>query len=162
LSTQPERGRKALLAIAIFKLLKATALVATGVAALSLAHDSTSFLTLQRVAEHIKLGPDNRLVDRALAAIWGLDAKKLEELGLGTFVYAAVFLTEGTGLLLRRRWAEYLTTIVTASFIPFEVYELARGFSALKVAGLGVNVAIVAYLLARILAKRAPQRAVTS
>jgi uncharacterized membrane protein (DUF2068 family) len=154
-SLQPARGRKTLLAIAILKLLKATVLVGVGVAALLLVHDSSSFITLQRVAEHIKLGPDNRLVDRALAAISGLSATKLEELGLGTFVYAAVFLTEGTGLLLRRPWAEYLTTVVTASFIPFELYELVRGFSALKVVGLGVNVAILVYLLARLWGKRA-------
>lgn len=159
---EPERGQGALLAIAIFKLVKAVALIGIGVAALAIARDSSAFLTLERVADHIKLGPDNRLVDRALATIWGLDSRKLEELGLGTFVYAAVFLTEGVGLVLRRRWAEYLTTIVTASFIPFELYELARGFSAFKLVGLGINVAIFAYLLVRLLVKRAPERAPAS
>jgi len=156
-SQKPERGRGTLLAIATFKLLKAAALIGIGVAALSLARDSSTFAVLQRIGDHLKLGPDNRLVDRALAAISGLSDTKLEELGLGTFVYAVVFLTEGTGLLLRRRWAEYLTTIVTASFIPFELYELVRGFSVFKALGLVVNVAILAYLLARLLSKRAPQ-----
>jgi uncharacterized membrane protein (DUF2068 family) len=151
-----------LLAIAIFKLLKATALIGVGVAALAIARDSSAFFTLERVADHLKLGPDNRLVDRALAAISGLSTAKLEELGLGTFVYAAVFLTEGVGLVLRRRWAEYLTTIVTASFIPFELYELSRGFSTLKLVGLCVNVAILVYLLTRLLAKRARPRAAGS
>ncbi|HVY31594.1 MAG TPA: DUF2127 domain-containing protein [Polyangiaceae bacterium] len=147
---QSERGGKPLLAIAVFKLLKATVLVGIGVAAWSLARDSGTWVTLQRVAEHLKLGPDNRLVDRALGTISGLDDTKLEELGLGTFVYAAVFLTEGVGLVLRKHWAEYLTTAVTASFIPFEVYELTRGFSPFKLAGLAVNVAILVYLVVRL------------
>jgi uncharacterized membrane protein (DUF2068 family) len=149
-----EHGPKTLFAIAIFKLVKAVALVAIGVTALLIARDSSELLSLELVAEHLKFGPNNHLVDKAISAISGLDAKTLEECGLGTFIYAAVFLTEGIGLLLRKRWAEYLTTIVTASFIPFEVYELVKHVSPLKIVGLVANVAIVIYLLARILAKR--------
>src|SRR5215470_16145433 len=44
----------------------------------------------------------------------------------GALVYAALLSTEGIGLLLRRRWAEYFTVLVTGSFIPLELYELAR------------------------------------
>jgi len=75
-------------------------------------------------------------------------------LAVGTFVYAAVFLVEGTGLLLRKRWAEYLTTIVTASFVPFELYEMAHTPSVLKAAGIALNVAIVVYLIVRLRQKR--------
>jgi uncharacterized membrane protein (DUF2068 family) len=149
-----ERSPGMLLAIAIFKLVKAATLLVIGVTALLLAGDSTKVASLERIAEHLKFGPNNHLVDQAISAVSGLDAKKLAELGVGTFVYAAVFLTEGTGLLLRKRWAEYLTTIVTASFVPFEIYELVKHASPIKVVGLVVNIAIVIYLLARLLAKR--------
>jgi uncharacterized membrane protein (DUF2068 family) len=46
-----------------------------------------------------------------------------------------------------KRWAEYLTLIVTASFLPLEVYELSERFSVLKVITFVINVAVVVYLL---------------
>ena len=61
--------------------------------------------------------------------------------------YAALYTIEGVGLWLQKRWAEYLTTIATASLIPFELWELAHGPSPLKIGALVLNVAIVAYLI---------------
>jgi len=142
---------RALLAIAAFKLVKALLLVGLGVAALVLARDSASWHTLQQVADALRFGPDNQLIHRAVAGLSGLSARRLEELGLATFVYAGVFTTEGVGLLLRKRWAEYLTTIVTASFVPFELYELVHKPSWLKLLGLLVNALIVVYLARRLL-----------
>jgi hypothetical protein len=45
-------------------------------------------------------------------------------------VYAGLLLTEGLGLLLRKRWAEYLTIITTAGLIPIELYEMSRRATA--------------------------------
>jgi len=61
--------------------------------------------------------------------------------------YATLYIVEGIGLWLQKRWAEYLTTIATASLIPFELWEIARGPSALKFGALALNIAIVAYLI---------------
>ncbi len=61
--------------------------------------------------------------------------------------YATLYSIEGVGLWLQKRWAEYLTTIATASLIPFELWELAHGPSPLKIGALVLNVAIVAYLI---------------
>jgi hypothetical protein len=58
-------------------------------------------------------------------------------------------------LLLRKRWAEYVTLAVTASFIPLELYEILRHPDAIRVAIGLVNVTIVWYL-ARGLARRMP------
>jgi uncharacterized membrane protein (DUF2068 family) len=118
---------------------------------LLLAHDSDAWVAVERWADVLRFGPDNRMIDRALAALSGLSARRLDELSIATFAYAAVFTTEGVGLLLHQRWAEYLTTLVTASFIPFELYELFHGPSVLKVLGLLVNGLIVAYLARRLL-----------
>ena len=41
-----------------------------------------------------------------------------------TVAYTAVVLAEGTGLWLRRAWAEWLTVLATGSLIPFELWEL--------------------------------------
>ncbi|HET7296266.1 MAG TPA: DUF2127 domain-containing protein, partial [Gemmatimonadales bacterium] len=76
--------------------------------------------------------------------------RRLKEISAGTFFYAALLLTEGTGLLLARRWAEYFTVIVTGSFIPLEVYELAKRITLTRLSVIGINVAIVWYLVVRL------------
>lgn len=51
------------------------------------------------------------------------------------------------GLWYQRRWAEYLTFIATALFLPLEVYELTSTVSPFKVTALLINLAIVIYLV---------------
>ncbi|MEV7076817.1 DUF2127 domain-containing protein [Streptomyces sp. NPDC091972] len=66
-------------------------------------------------------------------------------------VYAVVELVEAVGLWYARRWAEYLTVVATAAFLPLEVYELTERVSWLKIATLLLNILAVLYIL---LAKR--------
>ena len=75
----------------------------------------------------------------------------LHELGGALLVYAAVEGIEAVGLWYQRRWAEYLTFLVTSSLLPLEVYEIVTRTTVLKVVAFVINVAVVIYLL---LAKR--------
>jgi len=153
-----QRGAGVLTAIALFKLVKAILLIALGVGAFSLVFEHDTVRTIRTALGQLGINPHQPLMMKAIAKVTGLDHRRLEEVGVGTFVYAIVFLVEGTGLLLRRRWAEYLTVIVTASFIPFEIYELVHEASAFKVVGLVVNVLIVVYLVLRLLRERREKR----
>jgi uncharacterized membrane protein (DUF2068 family) len=74
-------------------------------------------------------------------------SSNLHLLGAVFLAYAAVEGIEAVGLWLTKRWAEYLTFIVTASLLPLEVYELANKLSPFKVVAFVINVAVVAYLL---------------
>ncbi|MES1248177.1 MAG: DUF2127 domain-containing protein [Actinomycetota bacterium] len=65
--------------------------------------------------------------------------------------YAVLEGAEAVGLWLQKRWAEYLTFVATVIFLPYEIWELTKSVSPLKVVALVVNVAIAVYLL---LAKR--------
>jgi uncharacterized membrane protein (DUF2068 family) len=85
-----------------------------------------------------------------LTRIFRITPKQLKELSMGTFIYAFLFATEGAGLLLRKRWAEYFTIITTGGLIPVEIFELIRHFSAAKVIVTIINVLIVWYLVARV------------
>lgn len=147
MNDQPRSGRLIFL-IGIFKLLKAAVLLLTGVGALTIVPAHIASWT-ERVALWLGTAPGHHVLRRALERLSFVDHEKVRELGALAIGYAVVFLIEGSGILRRKVWAEWLTAGVTASFIPIEVYELAIHFGGGKVAGLLVNVAIATYLFVR-------------
>jgi uncharacterized membrane protein (DUF2068 family) len=150
-SPKPSTARqdRGIALIAAFKLAKAVLLVAVGLGAIRLLQPGVA-----SHAEHwlstFASGADRRLTLRILAKLSGVTHSRLQALGIGAFLYAALYTAEGIGLWRGARWAEYLTVIATASFIPFEGYELLRELTPLRVAALVVNVAVVAYLIYRL------------
>jgi uncharacterized membrane protein (DUF2068 family) len=133
----------------LFKLVKGISLLIVGFGLLRLLHRDVASV-VQHWIEVLRVDPDNRFVHRALLRIFNVTPKQLRELSVGTFLYAGIFLTEGTGLLTRRHWAEYMTLISTGLFIPLEAYEIARHFTIAKLVVTMVNFAIVWYLAARL------------
>lgn len=73
--------------------------------------------------------------------------KQLFQLSALSVFFAATLVTQGTGLLLRKEWAKYLTLCATAALVPLEVFELLHRFGVGKLAVLLVNLAIVAVML---------------
>ena len=135
--------------IGIFKLFKALLLIAVGIGAIRFLHRDLAH-SVTHWTQVLRVDPDNRYVHRLLARVFRVTPKQLRELSIGTFLYAGLFATEGVGLLLRKRWAEYFTIFTTGGLIPLEVYELARHFTVAKLVVLLINVAIVWYLVARV------------
>jgi uncharacterized membrane protein (DUF2068 family) len=135
--------------IAAFKLLKGLLLLALAIGALKMLNESVGDQVSHWLAE-LRVDPDNHYIHGALVKLARLDNRKLEEISAGSFFYAAILLTEGVGLFLGKRWAEYFTIIATGSFIPLEVYELAKKVSVGKVIALVINVAVVFYLIVRV------------
>ncbi len=91
-------------------------------------------------------GPRHGLVGEA-EKLLSLDSGTIRLVGGAVAVLALVEGAEAAGLWYQRRWAEYLTFVVTAAFLPLEIYELTITVSPLKVIALVINVAIVVYLL---------------
>ena len=141
----------------MFKLLKGLLLVAVGFGALRFLHKDLG-VSVNHLVQVLRIDPENRFIHSFLAKILAVNPKQLRELSVGTFVYAAILLTEGIGLLLRKHWAEYFTIISTGIFIPLEVYELAKHFTAVKLLVLMVNAAIVVYLIMHLIGHREPAR----
>jgi len=135
--------------IALFKLLKGALLIALGVAALKLLHTDIASLVEKWVAV-LELDQNSRFVGRALSTAAALTPNRVRDLILGSFLYGGLFLTEGVGLWLLKRWAMWFTVIITGSFLPLEIYELARHPSAGKVGILTVNLVLAVYLARRI------------
>jgi uncharacterized membrane protein (DUF2068 family) len=106
----------------------------------------------QELQEQLNLSAGHGLISRALTwavATLGRVLPNVTVLALGALLYAALETTEGIGLAMRRRWAEYLTVIATGVLIPFEVTEVVARPTAFRVGALVVNVAIVVYLAYR-------------
>jgi uncharacterized membrane protein (DUF2068 family) len=135
--------------IALFKLAKSALLIAVGFGALHLLHKDVASV-LQHWIAKLSLDPGNRFVDRGLQKVSNLTPNKIKDLGIVSFMYAALFLAEGIGLWLVKRWAEWFSVIITTSLVPVEIYEIYRHPSAIKCLVLVVNIAVVGYLLYRI------------
>ena len=139
----PGRGLRI---IGAFKLLKACSLIALGVGALKLLHRDVA-----AVAEHwinmFQVDPRNHFINLLLTRLSNLDDRRLKALSVGTFIYAGIFLVEGVGLSLQKRWAEYFTIITTSSLLPIEIYELLKRASIGRSLALVVNLTVVAYLI---------------
>ena len=135
--------------IGAFKLVKVALLLVVGIGLLHFVHRDAG-PALERGAELIQIDPQGHYTQAAIGKIDGLSATREELLGLGTFAYAAIFATEGIGLIRRKRWAEWFTVIVTSSFVPFEIYELAKELHPIRAILLIANLAIVAYLIWRL------------
>lgn len=135
-------------AIGVFKLIKAALLITLGVAGLA-APPSELAHRVRHLGGWMGISPGHYMVANFLGKVSEFDGHMARKLAVASLCYAAVFLVEGIGLLTRRRWAEWLTVIVTASFIPIEIYEGVEHFGPGKIVALVLNVAILGYLLWR-------------
>jgi uncharacterized membrane protein (DUF2068 family) len=144
--TEKIKGSRGLLLIATFKLIKGLGLLALGIGALKLLHKDVAAEIAQWL-DVLRVDPHNHYIQMLLEKLGMVDDRKLKALSVGTLFYSALFLTEGVGLALRKRWAEYLTIISTASLLPLEVYEIAKRVDAARIVVLLANIAIVVYLV---------------
>jgi len=152
-----EHRSRGLLVIAAFKLLKGLALLAVGIGAHTLI-DKDLVAILEHWVNVFRVDPNNHYLHALLERLTDLGPQRLRELSFGTFFYAALLLTEGVGLALGKRWAEYFTVIATSSFIPLEVYEIFRHANVTKVVVLLINVAVVWYLVLELRRHKEPER----
>ncbi|MFZ6181137.1 DUF2127 domain-containing protein [Nannocystis pusilla] len=151
------RRDRLLRAIALFKFCKAALLGTVALGALELlrpglaerAHAWLSALALH--SERARL-------EELLARLAGVSPAQLAELGVGSFLYAALFAVEGVGLWLGRRWAEYVTVVTTLSLVPFEVHHLLRHPRPAGASALLLNLAVAAVLVQRLRRREARVR----
>jgi uncharacterized membrane protein (DUF2068 family) len=140
------RGHTALLVIALFKFVKGSLLLVLAFGALSLLHKNVAS-EVEHWLDQLRIDPDNQVIGviiRKLQLVHSKELKEISALGAG---YAALFVTEGTGLLFRKRWAEWLTIIATTSLMPLELNQLIKEFTAVRLLVLLMNAAVVLFLI---------------
>lgn len=140
------KKHRGLMAIAALKFVNGFGLLAIGLGALHYLHGD-----IEKDVAHwmdlLRADPHNRYLLWLMEKLSNVDDRRLRQLSVGTFFYSALFLLEGTGLAMAKRWAEYLTIITTASLMPLEIYEIYVRTTVPRIVVLLVNIVVVAYLV---------------
>ena len=135
-----------IIAIGLFKLLQAALFILLGIGAIRLLHKD-----LMRVTEHfilaMRFNPEGHFVNLVLEKVAMIDPHRLRQISAAIFAIAALDIVEGTGLVLEQAWAEFVTLILTASFLPWEIFELLRRTSWIRAGLTVINLAVVIYLV---------------
>jgi uncharacterized membrane protein (DUF2068 family) len=142
----PEPRFGVLRTIALYKIVKVLLLLAVAYGELRL-RDASLVAKLLSWASARPYGLEHRMVSRLVEWFSGLSSSRVATYRILTLAYAAVFAVEGVGLWMQKRWAEWLTTIITASLIPLEAWEMLNRPTIGKLLILLGNAAIVAYLV---------------
>ena len=131
--------------VAVFEFAKGLLVLFAGLGFLAFLHRD-----VQDVAEelllHLHLNPSSRIPGIFLQLVERVSNVDMWFLALGALTYATVRIAEGLGLWFDRVWAEWLGVASGLIYIPFEIYELSKGITPLKVVTLALNMLVVAVL----------------
>lgn len=145
-----------LLLIAVYKSLQALLFIAIGIGARHMLHRDVAD-ELAMLADHLRFNPESRFVNFVLDKASLLNDPLLRRIGAVAFSYAGVSLAEGIGLYLEKAWGEFLTLFITASFLPWEVFEVFHRNTWVRSSLLAINVLVLFYL-AKLVAQRVAAR----
>jgi uncharacterized membrane protein (DUF2068 family) len=135
-----------LIIIGAFKILEGTFFVLLGLGVVRLLHRDVGDLLL-RLALALRIDPESHFVNLLLDKVQLLTPHKMRLISAGIFLKAGLDYLEGIGLAMEKTWAEWLTIGLTASFLPWEVFEIIRRFTWMKVGITLLNVLVLLYLL---------------
>jgi uncharacterized membrane protein (DUF2068 family) len=139
-------GRSLLRLIAAFRLFKAGALFLAGLGVLRLV-DKDVDTQIEHWVTMLGFDADGRLITRATQYATNIPPYRIRQLGIASFAYSALYLTQGIGLWMLKRWAEWFTVAISSLLVPVELWEIYRHPTVIKVLVLLVNLAMIAYLI---------------
>ena len=135
--------------IAVLKFLKGIVLLIIGIKLLTLINKDISEWAMDFVNRH-GIDAENRFVHSILEKLADVNRNQMMMMSGGAFLYSSLQMTEGIGLWMEKRWAEYLTVVATSLFVPLEIYEIYEKFTWVRVVILIVNLFVVWYLATRL------------
>jgi uncharacterized membrane protein (DUF2068 family) len=135
--------------IAGYKLIKATIAILGGIVVLRLGR--TDLVAMgHRWLVHIGLDPEGRIGTRFLAGLGHFDPRRLYWTAALFFAYTILYCVEAVGLVLEKRWAEWLVIFQTGILLPIELYEMIYRPGPIKAAALCLSFGVILYLVWRI------------
>lgn len=132
-------------AIAILEAAKGALVVVAGFAMLATFHAGAQQI-VEELVSHLHLNPAKGTPRVFVQLISDLFNQQLWLLAALAGLYSTGRFIEAYGLWRGRRWAEWFAVASGGIYVPFELYELARGVTGIKLVTLFVNLVIVAYM----------------
>lgn len=149
----PKQKAEAIRAIAILEGAKGAVVLLAGLGVLSLVHRDVEHIA-NEVVRHMHLNPARHYPQIFLHAAAHVTDRGLWWLAAGALGYCVVRFVEAYGLWRQRAWAEMFAAASGAIYLPFEIARLARGERLVAAIALGINVAIVAFMLYALWSRR--------
>jgi len=144
---QAQNRARYLKLIALFKIVKGVLLLAIGFSLLVLNTRTRWLDAISDWADEEVLLVHSRMVLYLLNKLQAfLSDGQFRVPGLLALFYSAILFTEGIGVYLQKRWAEFLMVFATATLIPFEVRHIFHRPSITGFVVLAVNCFIVWFL----------------
>jgi uncharacterized membrane protein (DUF2068 family) len=135
--------------IVVERFVKGGVLILGGIALIAFSSATNLVDLTDRLRTELVLDPGRHLWTRFAVDLLDRVDRHVDTVAAGVVLYGLLEVGEGVGLLLRRRWAEYLVLVATTAFLPVEIDEVIRHVTVVKLLALLVNIAIVAYLVWR-------------
>jgi uncharacterized membrane protein (DUF2068 family) len=141
-----EAQLKVLRAVASVELIKGLVVLLAGFGALSLVHRDTWDMAFS-LLHLLHINHRHHYAQVFLELANGVTDKTLYLVAAGAAIYSTMRFVEAFGLWRERAWAEWFAFISGTVYLPFELHELARRPTLIKIAIIVVNLAIVLYML---------------
>jgi uncharacterized membrane protein (DUF2068 family) len=138
--------KRGLKAVALFEASKGILVLFAGAALFSLIHQNLQVVAEQLVG-HLHLNPAKHIPRIFIEAASNLTDGRIRLLALFALVYSFMRFVESYGLWFARRWAEWFALLSGGVYLPVELYELAQGFTWLKIVFVLINFLVVLYMI---------------
>ena len=139
------KTKSGLRAVAIFEAVKGLLVISAGVYLFLLFHQLVHGVPGQ-FSNPVHLGPFKHFPNIARILFQNMSEDRLRFLELLALLYSAMRFVEAFGLWFGMRWAEWFALLSGSVYLPFELYELSKGFTWLKIGLLTINLLIVLYM----------------
>jgi uncharacterized membrane protein (DUF2068 family) len=133
-------------AIAMFEVIKAAISFLLGCALFHLMHKNLDDIA-GRVVQVLHVNPQGMLSNLLFELASHFSNRNLWVLALGTLAYASVIATQAYGLWREREWAQWLSLLSTALYLPPELYWMLGHPGWLKCDVLVINIVIFLFMV---------------
>jgi uncharacterized membrane protein (DUF2068 family) len=142
---ESEHIKGGLRVISIIEAIKGLLILLAGLGLLEYTHTDV-YLSAEQLVRHFHLNPASRYPRIFLDLADHMTDQQLWAIVLSALLYALARFVEAYGLWHKRLWAESFGLLTGGMYIPFELFEIARGVTWPKTVLLIVNAGIVGYL----------------
>ncbi len=131
--------------VALFETFKGLLGLFAGAGMLFIARQNIQ-LTVWQLVKNLHLDPEQGFSKIIIEASGNLTANRIRFLFIFALLYALMRFVEAYGLWFARRWAEWFALISGCVYLPIELFELAKGFTWLKIGLIVINLVVVLYM----------------